>query len=417
MHLFEDGRCYSHHASDPLNDGHAHDAFSVFCILAHGGNVTAAVKAAAESLGLPLPDCSIQVSQKTLTLTRKWPDPPAQEAFHGLTGEFVRLVAPHAEADDMALVSQFNTMFGNVSGPNAYYQVERDRHFAKLFSNLVGETAKARKGTSHGQARYPFEKIDPDWARKRMLGGLSSGEELISEVRDPIFRREPEKQNGKATGNYIDTEIDPGVADKRLLVYEPEFASVLKVMGRDGNTLSDVIRKAWDSPELRTLTKNSPVHATGAHISIINSITADELRRYLDRTEMANGFGNRFLWICVKRSKLLPHGGQIDRVDFGPFTQMLQAAVTFARGAGQITMTPAAAEMWTGVYEPLSEGKPGLTGALLARGEVQVIRMAMIYALMDMAHQIDTVHLEAALAKLEAAMIKEGWIDPEDLAG
>lgn len=208
VHLFEDGRCYSHHASDPLNDSHAHDAFSVFCILAHGGNVTAAVKAAAESLGLPLPDCSIQVSQKTLTLTRKWPDPPAQEAFHGLTGEFVRLVAPHTEADDMALVSQFNTMFGNVSGPNAYYQVERDRHFAKLFSNLVGKTAKARKGTSHGQARYPFEKIDPDWARKRMLGGLSSGEGLIYEVRDPIFRREPEKQNGKATGNYIDTEAD-----------------------------------------------------------------------------------------------------------------------------------------------------------------------------------------------------------------
>lgn len=51
--VFEDAtHCYSHHASDPLNDGHAHDAFSVFCQLDHGGNMTAAVADAASILGL-----------------------------------------------------------------------------------------------------------------------------------------------------------------------------------------------------------------------------------------------------------------------------------------------------------------------------------------------------------------------------
>lgn len=52
VHIFEDGRCYSHHANDPLNDGHSHDPFSVFTILEHGGDVRAAVKAAAETLGI-----------------------------------------------------------------------------------------------------------------------------------------------------------------------------------------------------------------------------------------------------------------------------------------------------------------------------------------------------------------------------
>lgn len=48
-----DGRlCYVHHASDPLSDGHAHDVFSVFCQLEHAGNVTRAVRAAAEMLGI-----------------------------------------------------------------------------------------------------------------------------------------------------------------------------------------------------------------------------------------------------------------------------------------------------------------------------------------------------------------------------
>lgn len=51
--IFEDGtHCYSHHASDPLNDGHAHDPFSVFCMLEHEGDMTAAVRSAAELMGL-----------------------------------------------------------------------------------------------------------------------------------------------------------------------------------------------------------------------------------------------------------------------------------------------------------------------------------------------------------------------------
>lgn len=53
--VFEDGRAYSHHGSDPLADGHSHDAFSVFCILAHKGDMRAAVREAAKPLGMDRP--------------------------------------------------------------------------------------------------------------------------------------------------------------------------------------------------------------------------------------------------------------------------------------------------------------------------------------------------------------------------
>ena len=398
VHIFENGRCYSHHANDPLNDGHCHDAFDVFRILEHGGDIKAAVKAAAEILGIKL---SRSGAQDNITWqppqSPKWPT-PSPEAYHGLAGEFVKMVAPHTEADEMALLIQFLTSYGNVIGPHAYYQVERDKHHGKIFCALVGDTAKARKGTSWGHVKNQFEAIDHKWTQKRIKGGLASGEGLIWEVRDPIYKREPVKHAGKNTGDYIEVLADSGVEDKRLLVCEAEFASILKVMGREGNTLSDIIRKAWDTTDLNTLAKNSPAHASGAHISMIGHITADELRRHLDRTEMANGFGNRYLWVCVKRSKILPHGGKIDQVDFGPFLQRLQAAVDFAGNAELITMTPAAKKMWAEVYEPLSEGKPGLIGALLARGEAQVIRLAVIFALMDRTKHIDTAHLKAGLA-------------------
>lgn len=50
--LLDEDRVYSHHGSCPLADGHAHDAFSVYSILAHGGDTKAAVKEAARDLGM-----------------------------------------------------------------------------------------------------------------------------------------------------------------------------------------------------------------------------------------------------------------------------------------------------------------------------------------------------------------------------
>jgi hypothetical protein len=58
-----------------------------------------------------------------------------------------------------------------------------------------------------------------------------------------------------------DGKEDQGVADKRLMVVETEFASVLKNMGREGNMLSPMTRQAWDSGNLRTLNKKNPVRA------------------------------------------------------------------------------------------------------------------------------------------------------------
>jgi len=53
--VFENGRVYSHHGSDLLAGGHSHDAFDVYRILEHSGDTRAAVKAAAEALGMKRP--------------------------------------------------------------------------------------------------------------------------------------------------------------------------------------------------------------------------------------------------------------------------------------------------------------------------------------------------------------------------
>ena len=341
-----------------------------------------------------------------------WPESLADEAYHGVAGQIVRAIEPHTEADNAALLVQLLIGFGNAIGRNAYFEADGAKHYANLFAVLIGETAKGRKGTSWGQIHRLFKTAVRSWADARIAEGLASGEGLIWAVRDPINKREPIKNKGRVV-DYQDVEVDPGVADKRLLVQEGEFAQCLKVIQREGNTLSPVIRRAWDTGTLQTLTKNSPATATDAHISIIGHITKDELVRLLDATESANGFANRFLWVCVRRSKCLPEGGNIHTIDISEQLRKLTGAVEYGREDRLIRLDNDARQVWHAVYPELSAGRPGLLGAVTTRAEAQVMRLAMIYALLDQSPWIKVEHLRAALAVWEyveaSARYAFGW--------
>ncbi len=328
---------------------------------------------------------------------KAWPDALAPEAFHGLAGDLVRALEPHTEADPAALLSSFFVAFGNLIGRTAYFVAEADKHYLNLFLVLVGTSSKGRKGVSFRRIQAMLGELDADWESSRIHSGLSSGEGLIWAVRDPIEKQEPIRDKRAITG-YQTLITDEGISDKRLLCLETEFASVLRVLSREGNTLSAIMRNAWDTGTLTALTKNSPAHATGAHVSIIGHISKEELLRYLESTEAGNGFANRFLWSCVRRSKCLPEGGQPNPSELNAITDRLKDCIRFARGTGQMERDQEARELWHEVYPDLSEGKPGLLGAMIARAEAQVMRLACIYALLDRSSVVRVEHLRAALA-------------------
>jgi hypothetical protein len=335
-----------------------------------------------------------------LPMDPPWPDPLAPEALYGLAGDVVRLLEPATEADPAALLLQLLVGFGSLLGRTAHCRVEADRHYGNEFVVLVGRTAKGRKGTSWSQVHRLLTASDADWGRGRVLSGLSSGEGLIWHVRDPITARHPVKEHGHVVG-YDEVEADPGIRDKRLLVFESEFAAVLKQADRAGNILSAVVRLAWDTGDLATLTKNSPARATGAHVSIVGHCTAQELRRYLATTEMANGFANRHLWACVQRSKELPEGGRVDADALDQLTARLREALAFGRQQQQVYRDEQARAIWHDVYGTLSADRPGLSGAMLGRAEAHVLRLSLLYALLDCSPVIRAEHLLAALAVWE----------------
>jgi len=334
-----------------------------------------------------------------------WPTPPRAAAFTGLAGEIVSAIEPHSESDPLAVLTQLLVCFGSVIGRGAHYAVEATKHHGNEFLLLVGPTAKGRKGTAWDHVHRLFAQLDSEWATQRIVSGLSSGEGLIWSVRDP------ETARGRGRGPEVREQTD-----ERLLVLETEFASVLKTVVRDGNTLSPVVRCAWDAKPLQALTKNSPARATNAHVAIVGHIPADELVKLLTATEAANGFLNRYIVCLVRRSKLLPDGGRIDLVDdWEPLLSKLRAAVQTARQAGRLTFDEAARRRWWDLYATLSEPEDGLAGTICARAEAHVVRLALLYALLDEAQQIQLSHLEAALALWDYAERSAHWVFGDSL--
>jgi len=324
-----------------------------------------------------------------------WPE-PMHDAYYGLAGEIIDSISPATEADPAGLLAQFLLTFGNVIGRSPHFNVSADRHGANLFCTLVGRSAVSRKGTSWSHIKRIFAEAESSWAGTCIQSGLSSGEGLIWAIRDPIEERSPVRDKGR-TKEFEWVQKDPGVEDKRLLVVESEFASTLRVIGREGNTLSAIVRQAWDSGDLRILSKNNPARSTGSHICIIGHITKEELLRCLSTTEMANGFANRFLFVCVQRSKSLPDGGDLDAAAFKSLGTKVHDAIVFARSVGQVKRDDAARRLWHEVYPDLSEGEPGLLGGIISRAVAQVLRLSLIYALLDFSALIKVEHLNAAL--------------------
>lgn len=352
---------------------------------------------------------TVQAEPESAREPAPWPAPLAKEAYHGILGEIVDLIEPQTEADPMAILLQTIVFFGATVGRGPYVRVESDQHHAALYAVIVGESAKARKGTSAGRVKEIFRhtKFWPG-----TVEGLSSGEGLKYHVRDAREEDQYDKKS-KSTETVL---VDPGVTDKRLLVMESEFVQALRQTGRSGNTLSPTVRAAWDSGELRTLTKNDPIVATGAHICIVGHITIPELRAELTATDTANGFANRFLFALVRRSKLLPFGGDpIEPEKLIELATRLNAAVEHARTVQEVQMTEAARAVWAGVYAELSQSRPGLLGAATARSEAQALRLALVYALADCSSVIDAPHLLAAFSIIEYAQASAAYIFGDSL--
>ncbi len=296
-------------------------------------------------------------------------------AFYGLPGQVVHALEEHTEADPVAILVSYLTFFGAVVGRAPHASADGAEHPGRLFVVIVGETSKARKGTSYVQVRRVYLAADRRFTEDRVLGGFGSGEAMV---------------------DAVSGEDD----DHRLLVIEPEWARVLSVGRRDGSTLSPLLRQAWDGDRLAVRSRSGgTVVASDAHIGVLGHVTVEELRAKLTDVEVANGYANRHLFVLAKRSKLLPSGGNLDDEVVARLASSTASCLKRARSVGILRRSPDAETRWAELYhEMAADDASGLLGAVIARDAAQVLRLSVVYALTDASHSIEVPHIEAAWA-------------------
>jgi hypothetical protein len=342
------------------------------------------------------PAAAENVEDLDLPPAEPWPEPPAIALRHGILGDLLERMAPATEADPVALLATILVAFGNAAGRGPHALVSgATRHGVNLFVGIVGRSGKGRKGSGLDLALRPLREADPGWVEDRIVSGLSSGEGVVHAIRDAVMRNEPIRE-GKEIVDYGLVVVDPGVEDKRLLVIESELGAALRQCRREQSILSPMLRQAWDSSKLKTLSKNSPETSTDPHVSIIGHIVVEELRKLMSDADIYGGLANRFLWILSRRARLLPDGGDLEHL--GDITPRLTALLTKAKSTGRMRRTPAAAALWTREYARLtSVPETGIVGAALGRGEAITLRLSMLMALLAGRQEVDEADLLAAI--------------------
>jgi hypothetical protein len=121
---------------------------------------------------------------------------------------------------------------------------------------------------------------------------------------------------------------------------------------------------------------------------------------------VGNGFLNRFLLICTRRVRSLPEGDPVPPVLLQEYGGRLAKVMEIAAGLGRLERTLPARRLWAEHYAALTAGHPGLLGAVTSRGAPYVLRLAVIYAVLDQSPVITDAHLRSGW--LQRATMKSG---------
>ncbi|VEG39413.1 Uncharacterised protein [Mycolicibacterium flavescens] len=320
-------------------------------------------------------------------------------ALYGNAGAIVDLLAPHTEADKPALPVHLLASFGAAAGHSPHILVGGKWHPPLLHGLVVGRTSDGAKGTAWDIVRAVLLRALPDFA-DNIMSGLTSGEGVIELVRD-ASGDDPEAK-----------DFDPGVSDKRLLIIEEEYRSVLSRSHVEGSRLATVLRDAWDGNTLASLArKRNKMVATDPHITLIGHITPGELRDSLRDSDLSGGSINRLVVVLSRRSQLHPRLGNVPDDEMATAAAILAAAHTFADKVGTLSFTERFWRRWDHVYPELRASRPDTWASKsVARGPAQVLRISMLHALFNETDVIDADHLDAAMALWRYAEARVLWI-------
>jgi hypothetical protein len=390
--------------SSKSGQGH-YTKFGAYALLHHGGDYKAASdQLYREGYGDRVRDRASGPIATKKEERRKPAGPGMPSAdpamFAGVLGDITAAAAPTTEADPVGIYASLLAGVGVIINQGPYVRVGNTRHPLLIWPLLLGRTGSGRKGEATSTSEIFLRRASPS-SVAFTVGGLSSGEGLIERIRD----------QETASGEVSDDAFS-GPSDKRLLVVEPEFTSVMARSRREGSTLAAVQRQAWDGRALMVLNRKA-LRASGSHVAIIGHITPQEFRLRLAEADMTGGTYNRYLPLFVERSRRIPIPEGVSEELEARLSAQLADGIDKARTVQQIQLDWQATQLWTDeLYDELTAGddEDRAEAEFTRRAAPYCLRVAGLLAVLDGRALIARADLAAAAALIRYSIASARYV-------
>lgn len=300
--VFDDGRAYSHHASDPFDPEHCFDAFDLFCQYQHMGNIANAVKAAAEMLNIAqMPQGPTDEDREmvkhgaqvwaTFKTKREANEGIPQHLLSvpGVLGEIVRYSARTA----IKLQPQFDVQTALAIGSVAMGRrfITDNRNMTGLYFLNIGKT-----GSGKEHANTVLEEVLEAAGVIHLRGpnGYTSAPGVISALKD--------KPTHVAVidefGSMLSSAGARGNQHKK-----DALVMLMEAFGRQTKTLRNVGYATLQMTEGQK--KALDVEIKSPSITLIGMTTPETFYEAIGGKDVASGFLNRFLIVESRRPREL----------------------------------------------------------------------------------------------------------------
>ena len=329
--------------------------------------------------------------------------------FPGLLGDMVAACCDGNDTPPVAVAATLLAMFGASIGRLRYVEDGNIDIWLTPWLLLAGPTGCGKGVSLFGPRRifaacedHLFDACErardagqftDNWSPLAIhTGGLSSGEGLAWMLRDE------------------ESEKDPAVTDKRILIVEDEMANVMDQCLRAGNTLSPRLRSAANGVDMAPATRRDRLRATAPHIAMVGHITEKELLGHEAAvTSLYNGLLNRFMLLSVNTPDRMPWRKRTTQAEFAQLGETLAGCIIRARGSFEthwrkqkeltrpVTFSDACIPWWERYYSRYTGDYdcPELS-VLRQRHRTFVFRHAALFALLDNRDVIEPFDMHTA---------------------
>ena len=292
--LFEDGRAYSHHASDPFDSAHSFDAFELWCQYEHMGNVTKAVKDAAQILNVTQDpnheydreaiDHGAKVAENIMSKTevKKAPLDNVPEELLSVPGvlqDVVNYYSITAIKPQPQFAVQAAIAFGSVVMGRRW--VTDQRNFSSLYFLNIGET-----GSGKEHSKTVLEDLLEEAGLEELIGpaGYTSGAGVIS----TLTKKPTHVSVIDELGRMLKAAAAKGMQHKA-----DGITAIMEVFGRQDGTLRQQgyatnTMKSSEAEKLEKVIKRPS-------LTLVGMSTPSEFLQAIGGGDVASGLLNRFL--------------------------------------------------------------------------------------------------------------------------